>query len=802
MSMRPSDNYALTTTQRGQADPPRLPSPPRPQQALNVEIGRLLAPILRHRWALVGATLCFGAAAVAFVKWELPQYRATATIRLDDLRREVTVGIEAPEKATEPMTNPVVSEIQRVRSRELVGQVVDSLGLRLRPDFRHLNASLLKDVHVADSVPSDTLELTFDVDTVHVQGNHLHGQAAYGHPLQLQGLTFTMAARPEPTTATWIVRSREGAIDALLEKLVVYPRVFSDVVDISYTGYRPTVTRRVVNGIVRGFVEAGVESATAAARKRRQFLESQMLQNDSLLQRADSELIEFRRHSKVFSTPARIDAQQREVLDLEQRWGELTGTRRIYQTLLDEVSAVRAGKERGDALRSIAAAPELAVDPAIATTIQQLLAQERVLDSLRTGPWRSALTDPDVQRTQSQIAATQDNLLGLVKGHVGSIDARIAALDRMRVRATAGLVELPSIDAEDARLSRRVTTLASLGEYLRGEYQKARIAEGAAIGRAVVLDTAFTPYEPVAQFRLLKVLVGALVGLLLSMLVAAIVEYRNTSIRRREDLEGSGYIPVLGVVPRLETAGPGRRRAAAPASIRKLVEASKAPNARQSDVVQLQAPNVQDAYRVLRANVTRAGGSEMPGSIVVTSAAPGDGKTTIAANLALAFAREGRRVLLIDCDIRRAAVHRMFKVRRSPGLAQVLEGRASVDDCIQASNVEGLFLLAAGEGDLESGELLEGTAFRKTLERLRDRFDLLIIDSAPVLAVADAAVLSPIVDGVLVVVRAGVTDRFDVMEVLRQLDTAGAVVLGSVINDPSGRMVERPHSYYHAYATT
>lgn len=803
MSERPSGDNALLPVLRGTDERVRR-APAAASPTANVDIKRLLAPMLRHRWILIGTTVAFAAAAVAYVRWALPQYRATATIRLDDLRREVTVGIEAPEKASGPMTNPVVSEIQLLRSRELVGHVVDSLGLQLRPDFHHFTASLLRDVHVAQDIAPDTLQLRFDTDTVHVADRNVHADAAYGQPIRLPGVTFTITEKPTVDEATWFVKSREGAIDATLEKLVVYPRVFSDVVDVSYTGYRPTVVRRVVNGVVRGFVEAGAESATAAARKRREFLEGQMQQNDSLLQAADAELIAFRRQSKVFSTPARIDAQQREVLDLENRWAELKGSRRTYQTLLDEIATVHPGKERADALRALASSPELAANPAIATLIQQLLTHEHVLDSLRTGPWRSAITDPDVQRTQALINDTQENLLGLVRGYIGSVDARAEALDLMRTRATANLVALPSIDAEDARLSRRVSTLASLGEYLRVEYQKARIAEGAAIGRAVVLDTAYTPYRPVAEFKAVKVIIGAFVGLLLSMLVAAIIERRNTSIRRREDLEASTFVPVLGVVPRLESTTPAGRRSAKPGvSLRALAGRSRTlAEVAHPDIVRAQAPNVLDAYRMLRANVTRAVAGGSPGSIVVTSAAPGDGKTTIAANLAVAFAREGRRVLLVDCDMRRAAVHRMFGVRKSPGLAQLLEGRATIDSCIQPAKVDGLFLLTAGEADSESGQLIEGAAFRRTLEELRGAFDLLIIDSAPVLAVADAAVLSSIVDGVLVVVRAGVTDRVEVAEVLRQLDTAGAVVLGGVINDPAGHMVEQRNTYYHAYATT
>jgi succinoglycan biosynthesis transport protein ExoP len=767
-----------------------------------VDLRKLLAPVLRHRWLLLGGTIACSIAAAAFVRWELPQYRATATIRLDDLRRDVTVGIEAPEKASGPMTNPVVSEIQLLRSRELIGTVVDSLGLRLRPDFRHMSVPTLKNTHVADAAAPDTLELRFDRDTVRVTGRHINGKAPYGQPIRSGGLEFTVSERPPVETSKWFVVSREAAIDAVLDKIVVYPRVFSDVVDISYTGHRPTIVRRVVNNVVNGFVSAGVESATAAARKRREFLETQMRQNDSLLSDADEQLIAFRRHAQVFSTPARIDQQQRAVLDLDQRSAELKATRQTYQSLLTDVEAIRNGKARADALRSIASYPDLASNPAIATLVQQLLTQERVLDSLRTGPWRSAATDPDVQRTQALITDAQNNLLALVNGYVRSTDARAGALDQVRNRATSSLIALPAIDAEDARLARRVSTLANLNEYLRGEYQKARIAEGAAIGRAVVLDTAYTPYQPVAQFRSVKLIAGAMVGFLLSMLAAAVLEQRDTSIRRREDLESSTDMRVLGVVPRLDTPTARISNAAGRSpGFRGFARLNGAPAPEPATVRQHPA-NVLDAYRMLRVNVNRQGLHGSPASIVVTSAAPGDGKTTIAANLALAYAREGRRVLLVDCDLRRAAVHRMFRVPRGPGLAEALGGTASLQTCIQASGLSNFFVLTAGEAQSDSGQLLEGAAFRDAIAQLRGAFDVLVIDSAPVLAVADAAVLSSMVDGVIVVVRAGVTNRFDVVEVLRQLDTAGAVVLGTVINDPAGHLVEQPYSYYREYAAT
>ena len=205
---------------------------------------------------------------------------------------------------------------------------------------------------------------------------------------------------------------------------------------------------------------------------------------------------------------------------------------------------------------------------------------------------------------------------------------------------------------------------------------------------------------------------------------------------------------------------------------------------------------------MLRANLVFAGGGLSPRSIVVTSAFSNEGKTTTAANLAIAFAREGRRTLLLDCDLRRPCLHSIFRVMRSPGLAQVLEGRVTLENAIQGTPIENLFLLTCGEHGARASDLLDGRALHRLLGRLSSEFDMLVIDTPPALALADTTVLGTLADGVLLVVRAGATNRDAAEQVLRQLTNAGATVLGAVLNDPAGEIREKQHYYAAEYAAT
>jgi capsular exopolysaccharide synthesis family protein len=207
-----------------------------------------------------------------------------------------------------------------------------------------------------------------------------------------------------------------------------------------------------------------------------------------------------------------------------------------------------------------------------------------------------------------------------------------------------------------------------------------------------------------------------------------------------------------------------------------------------------------EAYRVLRTNLlfSRRGGG-FPRSVVVTSAAPGEGKTVTATNLAIILAREGMRVLLVDCDLRRARLHRLLGVPRQPGLAQLLRSSSMPPGAICATAVPGLFVLPGGAPDASSGELLASSVMRKLLGTLTSQFDIVVIDSPPVLSLADASILGALADAVLLVVRAGQTDRGAAQEAAVQLAGVGSVILGTVLNDPHGEAPEYL-SYYATYA--
>jgi capsular exopolysaccharide synthesis family protein len=199
-----------------------------------------------------------------------------------------------------------------------------------------------------------------------------------------------------------------------------------------------------------------------------------------------------------------------------------------------------------------------------------------------------------------------------------------------------------------------------------------------------------------------------------------------------------------------------------------------------------------DEFRVIKRPIIRnALGKEgirvKNGNLVmVTSALPGEGKTTVAANLALTFALEGRRTLLIDADLRRPRVHRTFRVPRAPGVAQCLAGYVDTAAAIRTTFVDGLYVLPAGHADGTPGLLLRAGPMRDLVAECADRFDIIIVDTPPIFVAADAAIVGPLGDGVLFVVRAGSTESEAAHQAFEQISSVGAHVIGAVLNDPNG----------------
>lgn len=774
-----------------------------------IDLRDVLGVLRRHLKLVLGVTIVVAALAGWLAYRSKPVYRANAVVRIADVRGAMTAGLDNPmanAMGGGMWTDPVLSQIQVLLSRGVARDVIERhpLGPRIYTDG--FAPTLLSDVSLDSTVSRDTVSFEFAENGYTLQ----HGsdaaprRAFYGAPVKVGGIGFTVAERPQRKSGALYVASMNDAIDGFMTSLDAQARKNTDVIDVSYSATSPAIAREVVNTAVAAFQRTNAYTTQQQSRRRREFVQEQLEETDSILAAAQQALSSFASNKQVYGSEQKIAAEQTGLMDLEMRRGELNADRTMYRSLLAQLEQTD-GKPLAERLNALVSSPGVAENPVVQQLYTQLVTYEAKRDSLTTGAWRSAETNPDVQRVNQLISTTQDRLVGAVHSHVDALDARIAALDELKTRNAEALQSLPATQASEARLTQRVEATRKVADQLREEYQKARIAEAVEAGQVEIIDMAPLPARPIGRGPLFKLALGLIVGLMLGSGAAFLKENLNTSIRRRDELESILRVPGLAIIPQiLPQNGAGRL-----SSLRNIrLPLPGKGNGRNghrngNGTALVSVNNVRstgaEAFRTLRTSLIFSQAVQSLRTIVITSPSPQDGKTTTAANLAVTFAQQGMRVALVDCDLRRARLHNVFKIPREPGLTQAMMEQSTIDEVIHPTMVDGLAFIPAGALPPNPSELLGGPRMQAMLEALRERFDVILLDTPPVHVAADSMILGRGADGVLLVVRAGSTQRDSAQDAIARLTAVGARVVGAVLNDPDHKVPQYGGYYYYDY---
>jgi capsular exopolysaccharide synthesis family protein len=759
---------------------------------------RQMLTVLRRRYLLILALTLVGAAGGLFVAYQAPvTYQASAMLRLAGERQTITGDPEAA-PGLNRTADPMLSIIQLVRSRAVAGVVVDSLGLQLTSRTPEFKTEDLARVQVDPRAAGDSVQVAFGPTEVTAKRGDRAVTVPYGQLVNLGIVQFVVPTRPGVEAATLGILPREQVIDWLTASLIANRRDETDVIDVAFVTEDPRSAQRIVNATVQAFQSLSVQWARERSRRRREFLAEQLAQNDSMLSRAQAELASFRSRQQLASLQNRMAAEQSALIELDAQRAQLEADRQTFAGLQERLKSADE-TSRTEALRALATSPAMGDNPAVGELYNQLVRYQIRLDSMLTGPWRASRNNPDVVQLEGLARNTQNQLVQAVGSHIKALDARIAALGGLRQRTGASMAVLPAMAEEEMRLSRRVDALANIGDNLRTDFQRARMAEEVEAGDMDVVGLAHLPSSPLASGSTLKLLLGLMIGLMLGLILAYILEALNTSIRKPEDLEAVLHVPGLAVIPRISAGSGG-----AVSHFRKLL-GSGGKNQRPevgSPLTGTQTFSIGiEAFRNLRTSLIWSDGGDSLKTLVVTSAAPGEGKTLTAANLAVTLAYDGLNVLLVDCDIRRPRVHGLFHLPRAPGLMEMLTSHdrpGGPPPAVRQTTIARLSVLPCGALPMNAANLLSSTRMRILLEDLKQQFDIIVLDTPPVLATADAGIVGSLTDGVLLVVRAGATDRNAAQRAYQQLANVGARVVGTVLNDPGGE-VAKEGDYYYPY---
>ncbi len=571
-------------------------------------------------------------------------------------------------------------------------------------------------------------------------------------------------------------------VEWLRSRLEVTAARGTNLIRIDYTADDPGLAADVVNAVVEAYRSRSARAAIEEAVRRREFLAHQVAGLEDSVRVARERLADYQETSLVMD-PAVTGTQLSESLRGEDaRLRQLRYEASLVESLM---TALDGSDPAAEGLERIVAATGdlLPGAQAIHEELRRLEGERTRLTAARYG-YREESTpvlavDSLIAKARRDLYAIAGQSLTLLRRRVREGERRIAELRRE-------VADIPSRAAEISRLEQTAEAVQATFQTLAARYHEAQIAEAVVLPDVEVVDMAVPPRAPDPRSWLGPLLLSLIVGFGVGFGVAVLREKLSTVVRRVGDAESAAELELLAVLPELES--PWERGDPAPL----VVARGEGPEVR---------PEVE-AFHALRTSLCFAW--RPPSKVLaVTSQGPQEGKSFTAANLSLSLAQQGVRVLLVDADLRRPRQHRNFQFDRSPGLSDVLDGSITPAECLRPVEGTSVWVMPAGSPVANPALLLSGAAFERLLRWGRQGFDLVVVDTPPVLAVSETLSIATLTDGVVVVVRPGRTNRIALGEAADRLRRVGVRLLGLIVNAAplgSGRVGYMDYRYrYYTY---
>ncbi len=565
-------------------------------------------------------------------------------------------------------------------------------------------------------------------------------------------------------TADAVIRSDA---DALLGMLSVQPVLNSKLVAIAVDTPDPRLSARIANAYADQFIRSNLDRRMAASGYAKQYLEQRLQQLKLRLQDSDTQLVAFaQKHDIVnIGNQQSLVGQQLEALNIalakaeQARYEAEAQWRQIQAAPADQVAQVLG-------------------DP-VTQKLQQGYAEEQAKyqDQLRIyKPAFPAMLQLRAQldEMRKQIAGRTAILRAVVQGTYALAQVRQALLQQRVDQLRQQVLDLEQRSIRYNILKREVDTNRQLYEAILQRYKEIGVAGGVGINNISVVDRAEPPrfrYRPRAKFNLA---IGLLLGLFGGIAAALVLDHLDDTVHLGSDAEQKLGLPALGIVPLARTGTP-------------------------ADALRDPRSGIAEAYRSARTALQFATTEGVPRTLLVTSTRPGEGKSTTAMALAQSFTQMGRRTLLVDADLRNPAQHSLGVQDNSRGLSNVLAGALPWREAV-VDRGEGLSLIASGPLPPNPAELLAGPHLATLLEQARGEYDLVLLDSPPVLGLADAPVLGHLADGTLLVIEAGGPRVDHVRDALKRLRASRTRVIGALLTKLDARHASYGYGYGYEYS--
>lgn len=601
--------------------------------------------------------------------------------------------------------------------------------------------------------------------------------------------------------------SIDMAADVLRGRMDVKQIADSRLTRVTYRDADPSRAQRILAAVVDEYVDQNLDRTLDSASQRAEWLDTQLVKLKTELESQEMELHDFKKRNNLLSVS--FDDQSNMLrAQIQQLNTALTELKARQERV-----AARLAVLQGISAENPASIPqsELLGDGLLQNLRSSYLAAEEQLGRLRaTGKGEN---HPEVQAAASSLQSSHDALQveieNIRRGCQADLDAvhrELGGVTRLYETAKSQAMDLNLNEVRYARLRRSKDNTEHVFGVVLERSTESGLSKLMPFNNVRVLDRPLLPGAPVLPRPALNLALGAAIGLLVGLCFAVGRELLDRTVRDAEGLERELGIPSIGSLPDVQ----GRAGLAAlyygrysAGGDRKHEPGSEpSPERLVPELLVHHYPKsaAAEAARAIRTNLLLTSPDHPFKTLLVTSPSPAEGKTMVAASVAIAMAQAGQRVCLVDCDLRRPRVHSVFGSPIEPGVTVAMLDPSKLDEALIKTSAQNLWILPAGPTPPNPADLMHSEAFGRLLEGLQSRFDRIVIDSPPAGVVTDPVVLSTRVDATLLVVRARRTRRESARHALRALMDVGGTVPGFVINAVGATGVGYPYSYYGSYS--
>lgn len=678
---------------------------------VDFDVAKYLRMLLKHRFIIIGIVAAALVVGLATSLLTTPVYATSIVIQID---REETRVLGSD---SESMQSPSLIQAEEffqtqyglLRSRSLAERVVDKLGLA--------NSDAFLDAMDVKFAPADGLTPT-----------------------------ATAAAR------------RRLVVKVVQNNLTVIPVRGSRHVKLAFESPDPELAARVLNAFGESFIQASLERKFESTVYVRDFLEQSIAQTKAKLEAAERQLVTYAQQQQIISVTdqSTMPGGQQESL-----------ASRNLSTLNASLAAARASRITAEERwRSARSSPLMSLSDVLQNPVVQHLSEERAkLRADYEQKLRVYQPDyPEMRQLQARITEIDNEINGIASSVRLSIQSQYTiavnqerALEQQVNGLKGEVLDLRSRSIQYNILQREVDTGRTLYEGLLQRYKEVGVIGGVTANNISIIDPAAVPTRPAKPNIKLNLAIAALLGLVLGVAAAIIIEALDESLLTPDDVEQKLGLPVLGVAP--------------------LLSKQESPLEALADI----RSGFAEAYYSLRTALQFSTQHGAPASILVTSSRPAEGKSTTALAIALNLARVGKRVLLADGDLRNPSLHRTLDLSNTQGLSNLLSGQDNLKALVIDAGYKGLSFLPCGPLPPSPAELWGSDRLGWFINEAVKEFDHVVIDGPPVLGFADSPLLAAAVEGTVFVVESKTTRRTQARGSIRRLMIGKTRMLGVVL---------------------